>query len=121
MLDKKMFDWTHVLLGVWLVISPWVVGFTASAGALRSAVIFGAAVIIVALWALYRPLQRGPEWVNAVLGVLLFLTPWAMGYRAEMGASWNAWALGTMIVVFAAYTFLPRMRIPIGTQAPRPH
>jgi SPW repeat len=115
MLDKKMFDWTNLILGLWVLISPWVLGFTASTGALWSAVVLGILVIAVSAWALYQPPRRLPEWVNLVLGVLLFLAPWALGYVGMATAAWNSWALGAVIALFAAWTFLPRMRTPEPT------
>jgi hypothetical protein len=118
MLDKKMFDWTNVILGVWVLISPWLLGFSASAGALWSAVILGLAVIAVSAWALYQPKRRLPEWANLLLGIVLFLAPWAVGYSTEMAAAWNSWALGVILAGFAAYTFIPRMRTP---EHPAPH
>jgi SPW repeat len=112
MLDKKMFDWTNLLLGLWVLISPWVLGYASSMAALWSAVVLGIAVMLVSLWALYQPPRRLPEWVNLVLGVLLFIAPWALGYSAMMTAAWNSWALGVVIAGFAAWTFLPRMHTP---------
>ena len=47
--------------------------------------------------------KRWQDWVNLVLAVWLFLSPWLMGYaHMEATAAWNAWVLGVAIVVFAA-------------------
>jgi len=115
MLDKKMFDWTNIVLGFWVLISPWVLGFSASMSAVWTAVVLGILVMAVSAWALYQPRRRLPEWASLVLGVLLFLAPWAMGYSEITNAAWNSWALGAVIALFAAWTFLPRMRIPQAT------
>ncbi len=40
--------------------------------------------------------------VNAVLGVLLFVSPWLVGFREVQAASWNAWICGLAVLVFAA-------------------
>jgi hypothetical protein len=42
--------WLTGLIGVWLIISPWVYGFTSNAGAMWNSVIFGIIVLILAIW-----------------------------------------------------------------------
>lgn len=44
-------SWFNVILGIWLIISPWVVGFSDITGATWNAVIVGIVVAIVGLWA----------------------------------------------------------------------
>src|SRR5689334_23400180 len=51
----------------------------------------------------YMKTRRWQDWVNLLLGVWLFLSPWLLGYTgASMTASWNAWILGVALVVFSA-------------------
>lgn len=42
----------NIILGIWLIISPWVYGFAtaAAAGAAWSSVIVGAAVVALSIW-----------------------------------------------------------------------
>ena len=40
------------MLGLWLIASPWALGFSASASALRAAVVTGVAIAVLALWTL---------------------------------------------------------------------
>lgn len=58
-------EWTSVALGVWLVISPWVLGFSGSAAAMWNAVIVGAVVAVLALWALGTDKSIGGWWSPA--------------------------------------------------------
>ena len=46
--------------------------------------------------------KRWQDWVNLILGVWLFLSPWLLRYTGTTAAAWNAWILGVAIVVFAA-------------------
>lgn len=43
-------SWLNALLGLWVLISPWVVGFSNNATAATNNVILGIIVIILALW-----------------------------------------------------------------------
>ncbi|HXF65121.1 MAG TPA: SPW repeat protein [Burkholderiales bacterium] len=46
--------------------------------------------------------KRWQDWVNLVLGLWLFVSPWALDYAALQSAAWNAYLVGAAIVVFAA-------------------
>jgi hypothetical protein len=43
-------SWVNALLGVWVLVSPWVVGFAGVHNAALNNVIVGIAVIILSLW-----------------------------------------------------------------------
>jgi hypothetical protein len=43
-------EWVSGLLGAWLVISPWVLGFSGSNTALLTHVLVGIAAIVLAIW-----------------------------------------------------------------------
>ncbi|HEY1327475.1 MAG TPA: SPW repeat protein [Casimicrobiaceae bacterium] len=55
--------------------------------------------------------RRWQDWVNLLLGIWLFLSPWLLGYyEASMTAAWNAWILGVALVVFSAIAVsMPQM------------
>ena len=43
-------EWVSGLLGAWLLISPWVLGFSGSSTALLTHVVVGTAAIVLAIW-----------------------------------------------------------------------
>ena len=45
-------EWANVVLGAWLVISPWVLGFSSLTAAVWNAVVVGAIIAALALWTL---------------------------------------------------------------------
>ena len=57
------------------------------------------------------PMQRSftgkcQDWVNLVLAVWMFISPWVLQFApgataASVGAAWNAWILAIVIGVFA--------------------
>ena len=53
-------EWANFALGVWLVLSPWLLDFAASASILLvwDSVIFGALIFVVAGWALTEEPRR---------------------------------------------------------------
>ncbi len=51
----KWYGWIFVGLGVWVLISPWVLGFSALNLALGNNVLAGIAIIILAFWGMVPP------------------------------------------------------------------
>ncbi len=50
---KKWEEWTNAVIGIWLVVSPWVLGFSNDPVTTWNAVIVGLLVLCVAGWELY--------------------------------------------------------------------
>ncbi len=49
----KSLSWVQLVLGLWVLVSPWLIGFADISAALWSNVIVGALVAIFALWQLF--------------------------------------------------------------------
>ena len=45
-------EWTELALGLWLVVSPWALGFSANGQAMLAAVTTGIPIAALALWTL---------------------------------------------------------------------
>jgi hypothetical protein len=45
-------EWTEGALGLWMMVSPWVLGFAALQAAMLNAVVCGVVVLLLALWVL---------------------------------------------------------------------
>lgn len=53
-------EWSEAVVGLWLIASPWIVGFAAHPEARNAALVAGIVILVLALWALaaekdYRP------------------------------------------------------------------
>lgn len=95
-------DWANLILGIWLFISPWVLGLTnarsASAGNFWWV---GAFTFLLALWSLGL---RGPvvaEWLLVILAIWLFISPWVLGFASVPRAGWDAWIVGVIVFLLA--------------------
>lgn len=42
------------------------------------------------------------DWGNVALGVLLFLSPWLIGFTEPASLAWNSWACGLVVTALAA-------------------
>jgi hypothetical protein len=52
-------EWVNVVLGLWMIVSPWVLGFSAAAGLTWNAVIMGVLVVAFAGWAVGEHSRAG--------------------------------------------------------------
>lgn len=45
--------------------------------------------------------EHAQDWINLLLAVALFLSPWVVGFATEQYATWNAWACGVLVAAVA--------------------
>ena len=90
----------QIILAVWLVLSPFVIGYAIEA-ALWNTLIAGVAMIVLALLRA-RIREAGPVWfLNLLPGASLIMAPFLFEYpRTAM--FWNSVVVGALAVAFAA-------------------
>lgn len=60
-------EWTEGILGLWMLVSPWVLGFAMYREAMLSAVVIGIAVAALALWTLFTDKEYNAWWREHVM------------------------------------------------------
>lgn len=98
---KRWQDWASVVVGLLLFISPFVFGATGVMAAAWTAYIGGALLAIAGLWSLSSPDTHPVEWAELVIGVLVFISPWVLGFAALGPMTWAAWAAGILAVLLS--------------------
>jgi hypothetical protein len=95
---------TNIVLGIWLVISPWVFDYSGTL-AVVSSVLSGFLISILAACRVseYR-LSMGLSGVNLVLAVWTTAAPWAIGYETNIGAVRNNVIVGVAVAVLAIWS-----------------
>jgi len=93
-------DWMSLLLGVWMLMSPWVVGHDAGGAAILNYYVVGLAVTVFAIAAL-AAFRMWEEWVNLVLGTWLLVSPWLLGFSASSTSVLNTVLIAIFIIVCA--------------------
>lgn len=117
MQSRRWQDWGMFVLGLWLFFAPF---WMASYGSLVSvptwnSCVSGGLVAIFALGALVEN-KRWEEWLNAVIGLWLVLSPFLLGYYEVGAAGWNHIVVGLLIGVDAVMVLLqhPGAEPPLG-------
>ncbi|ADU99258.1 SPW repeat protein [Alicycliphilus denitrificans] len=102
---KSMKHWQdplNALLGVWLALSPWVMGFESQMVPTASSVVAGLALIAVSLGAVFVP-RAWEEWTQAALGVWMIASPWVLGFSGQMDVMRVAVASGIVVLALALW------------------
>ena len=98
----------NLLLGMWIVISPWVLGYSQAPDAVWNAVVVGTAIAILALIRTASPLQfEGLSWVNFVLGGWLIVSPLVLSYErldSVTALTANNVIVGLLVLILAAWS-----------------
>lgn len=70
------------LAGVWFFVSPWFYDSYALDSAWNNWIV-GAAVVVLAAFRLGYPFAAWIGWVNCLLGIWIFASPWIYGYNVD--------------------------------------
>lgn len=92
-----------VLAGLWLVIAPFALNYSANGGSLTNDVVIGVAVLILAGVQMVGDNYRIsiPSWINVALGAWLVATPFVLDFPSGSAAMWNDIILGAVVGISA--------------------
>ncbi len=102
---KHWQDAMNGLLGGWLVVSPWVLGFQNVVIAMVTTMAIGALLIASSLEAMQVP-QAWEEWLDAALGAGLMLAPALLGFESVDAALQNALITGAVVTALAIWVLV---------------
>jgi hypothetical protein len=102
---KHWQDAVNAVLGAWLVLSPWVLGYQNVIVAMVSTMAIGALLVASSLEAMQVP-QAWEEWLDAGLGALLMMTPALLGFDSVAPALQNSLVTGGLVVALALWVLV---------------
>jgi hypothetical protein len=100
----KSLNWLMVIAGLWLILSPFILNYSAVVMPMWNAIILGVALIVLAIWASLREnvrLERTLDWITAILGLWLIVSPLVLNFSTLMVPMWNAIIIGALVVVLS--------------------
>jgi SPW repeat len=118
---NRLQDQLEIVVGLWLCISPWALGYTDPLQAAGwSAIVVGIGVLLFSFEDLVLPSEI-EEWVELVLGLALMISPWLWGYSDSVPATLNAVISGFLISGIAVWA-LKHLGFPgIGSEPHQPN
>ncbi|HWI82262.1 SPW repeat protein [Ramlibacter sp.] len=99
---KHWQDPVNAVLGAWLMLSPWALGFAGDRLAMWNFLIVGVLLLAAALGAIFLP-RAWEEWTESVLGLWMVVSPWVVGYAAIEAAKTDAILSGLVILTLALW------------------
>ena len=81
-----------------LFISPWALGFSGDLMAARAAWVGGVVIFLMGVAALAQ-FAEWEEWVALIVGALVIVAPWVLGFAAIHAAMWSCVVLGIIVVL----------------------
>lgn len=122
--DFAPVEWLNFLAGVWLVISPFVLGYSETRAAISAEITLGIVLIGLSLYVGFRHLTRvmpvdhvgGGDtllsWIQVPLGVLIILAPFIFGYSTLIGGLIiNEILIGLLVIVIGGLVAINHARV----------
>jgi SPW repeat len=97
--SRRWEDWAATLIGALVALSPLVFTSTWTDVSSGTAYILGGLILVVGIVTLILPEAKFFEWVQAVLAVVLFFSPWLFAFTAVTGMAWMAWIAAIAVVL----------------------
>lgn len=110
----RKFSGTNMLLGAWLVISPYLLNYTSSA-ARWTQITFGVFVLLLAAIRFFAPRFEWASWFVGLCGIWLIIAPFLLQFPMT-AAYWNEVITGIIIASLAFWnldTYSERHRHPV--------
>ena len=95
-------DAASLLLGVWLVLSPFALGFAGAA--VWITIVLGLFVILFAVEGFVIPSYLA-EWGELLIGLALLVAPWTVGYES-VSATVSSVVSGILVIFLAAWELM---------------
>ena len=95
----------NILLGAWLIASPWIFRYGAAPRAFWNSILVGALILTFAVSRFSAPFAvPGLSWINAGLGLWTIASPWIYHYATNGDAFWDNVALGLAVAALAFWS-----------------
>lgn len=98
--NAKLCDVANLLLGAFLVISPWIFGFSIGTAS-TNAMICGLIIVVLSFAALAL-FATWEEWLNLIIGLWLIVSPWVLGFTGISAALNVHVVVGFLVALLAA-------------------
>ncbi len=120
--QAKVASGLDLLAGLWLIISPFVLGFgdigqvtkTIASQATNNSMVVGFVIAAIAAIRLANAYRFGEyelptmwlSWLSALLGLWLIVSPFILGFTGMTTAFWNTIILGIIVAVLGVWNAL---------------
>lgn len=99
-------DWVALVAGLYAALaSIWTTPRTTTT--ITVLIVLGALLVIGSGISLAVPGSASMEWAVAVVGALMFISPWVLAFTESRGPAWTAWITGGVAVIAGLWAIEP--------------
>lgn len=104
----KYADALNIVVGIWLILAAFALGFTDVSTALWNSVIVGVAIIVISALRIFTESERWYwlSWVTFVLGLWLIASPFILGYDDQIRPMASNVFSGIAVVLLSGFSAL---------------
>ncbi|MBG6221557.1 MULTISPECIES: SPW repeat protein [unclassified Janthinobacterium] len=99
---KRWQDQLILLLGLWLLVSPWAFSYPEGSPQMLNALVSGLVIAVLAAFDLYKTYFWAVV-VNLLVGVWVATSPWILRLAEQRVVLWNELLVGIAVVVLALW------------------
>jgi hypothetical protein len=99
---KRWQDQVILLLGLWLLVSPWAFSYPEGSPQMLNALVSGLVIAVLAAFDLYKTYFWAVV-VNLLVGVWVVASPWILRLAEQRVVLWNELLVGIAVVVLALW------------------
>jgi hypothetical protein len=101
---KDQMYWLTGILGLLLIIAPFVMRFSDNSTALWTSIVLGAAVFVVsAIKAAVHDMANWEYWLAGIFGLAAIVAPFVLNFNSSSRALWSNIVLGVIVAILAGY------------------
>src|SRR5918911_1024656 len=104
----KYADALIIVVGLWLILAAFVLGFTGITSALWNSVIVGVAILVIAAIRIFSESERWYwlSWLAFLLGLWLIASPFILGYDGQLRPMLSDVLAGIAVVFLSGFSGL---------------
>ena len=102
--QARMASGVNIVLGLWLIVSPWVFDYSEKSAALSSVTVGILIALLAAIRLASLPNRAGLCGINLLLAFWSAAAPWIYEYATNAGALWNNLFVGILVAVLAIWS-----------------
>lgn len=99
----RAFSAIEVLLGIWLIVTPWVLGAPGQRVA-TSGIVVGVIAVICGVVRFARKHTAVFGWIVVLAGAWTVMSPWVLGEEQAYSRTWNYVIVGVLLALIEAYS-----------------
>src|SRR5579859_3108700 len=115
----KRITWINLVLGIWLIISTLVIGYSAASVAVTNNIIIGVVIVACSWWMLAA--MVGADWcgwLQLLCGIWLIIAPFALRYSGLTHVMGNDAIVGIIVFIVSLIETQAPTHLPMRTTHP---